>query len=100
MTHLRLMSDRQGIQRGLMEVKVPMVATLPDPDALLRQRDAAALLSVSVAWLRASSCPKYLLKGNGPRGRPVVRYRREDVLSWREAGRVGTSVRSREQFAA
>lgn len=59
-----------------------------DPDALLRQREAAALLSVSVAWLRASSCPKYLLQGNGPKRKPVVRYRREDVLRWRESCRV------------
>jgi hypothetical protein len=48
----------------------------------LTQREAATLLRVSVSYLRASSCPKHLLPGNGKRGRPLVRYRREEVLAW------------------
>ena len=43
---------------------------------MLTQREAAKLLQVSVAYLRASACPKYLLPGNGPRRKPLVRYRR------------------------
>ena len=62
---------------------LPIAAGLRDPDALLRQRDAAALLAVSVAWLRASSCPKVLLPGNATR--PVVRYKRSAVLRWEAA---------------
>jgi hypothetical protein len=42
------------------------------------------MLGVSVAWLRASECPKVLLPGNGPKGRPVVRYRERDLLAWAE----------------
>lgn len=48
----------------------------------LTQREAARLLRVSVSYLRASSCPKHLLPGNGPRGRPMVRYLRDEVLAW------------------
>lgn len=51
-------------------------------DELLTQREAAALLRVSVAYLRASSCPKILLPGRGDRGKPLVRYLRSDVLAW------------------
>ena len=60
------------------------LGTLP----IMTQKEAAALLRVSVAYLRASSCPKLLLPGNGPRGRPTVRYRLEDVLAWANARRV------------
>jgi hypothetical protein len=48
----------------------------------LTQREAARVLRVSVSFLRASSCPKHLLPGNGPRGRPLVRYLRSEVLAW------------------
>jgi hypothetical protein len=51
----------------------------------LTQREAARLLRVSVSYLRASSCPKHLLLGNGPRGRPLVRYLRDEVLVWASA---------------
>jgi predicted DNA-binding transcriptional regulator AlpA len=51
-------------------------------DNLLRQREAAALLGVSVAYLRASECPKVLLPGNGPKGKPLVRYRQSDLRTW------------------
>jgi hypothetical protein len=51
----------------------------------LTQREAATLLRVSVSYLRASSCPKHLLPGNGPRGRPLVRYLRDEVLAWATA---------------
>ena len=51
----------------------------------LTQKQAARLLGVSVGWLRASACPKVFLPGNGPRGKPMLRYFRDDVLAW--AGR-------------
>lgn len=51
----------------------------------LTQREAAGLLRVSVSYLRASSCPKHLLPGNGARGRPLVRYLRDDLLAWATA---------------
>ena len=56
-------------------------------DELLTQREAAALLRVSVAYVRASTCPKLLLPGSGPCGKPLVRYVRSDVLSWAMARR-------------
>jgi predicted DNA-binding transcriptional regulator AlpA len=54
-------------------------------EPLLRQKEAAALLGVSVAWLRASSCPKVLLPGNGPKGREIVRYDPADLRAWAES---------------
>jgi hypothetical protein len=48
----------------------------------LTQRAAARLLGVSVSFLRASSCPRLEIPGNGPRRKPLVRYFREDVLVW------------------
>jgi hypothetical protein len=51
-------------------------------DEVLTQRQAARLLKVSVAYLRASSCPKHLLPGNGRCGKPLVRYLRSQVLEW------------------
>ncbi len=51
----------------------------------LTQREAAHLLRVGVSYLRASSCPKHLLPGNGPRGRPLVRYLLVEVLAWGSA---------------
>jgi hypothetical protein len=53
-------------------------------DELLTQRNAAELLKVSVSYLRASDCPKMLLPGNGPKARPIVRYRRSEILAWCE----------------
>lgn len=53
-------------------------------ERLLRQREAAVLLGVSVAWLRASQCPKVLLPGNGPKGREIVRYDPADLKAWSE----------------
>jgi hypothetical protein len=60
----------------------PSRGTADPLPAELTQKEAARVLRVSVSYLRASSCPKHLLPGNGPRGRPLVRYFREDVLAW------------------
>lgn len=51
----------------------------------LTQKEAARLLRVSVSYLRASSCPKHLLPGNGRKGKEMVRYRRDEVLAWGSA---------------
>ena len=48
----------------------------------LTQKAAARLLGVSVSFLRASSCPKALLPGNGPKGRFLLRYDRAALLAW------------------
>jgi hypothetical protein len=57
-------------------------------ETLMTQKEAAAMLRVSVAYLRASDCPKVLLPGNGPARKPLVRYRRADVERWLERRRV------------
>ena len=49
---------------------------------LLTQRQAAESLQVSQAYLRASACPKVMLPGNGPRGKPVIRYSEDDLRTW------------------
>ena len=59
----------------------------------LTQREAASVLRVSVSYLRASSCPKHLLPGNGKRGRPLVRYRRDELLSWGAARTLAPRIR-------
>jgi len=64
----------------------PVLPTIP-ADEILTQREGAALLKVCVAYLRASTCPKLLLPGSGPRGKPIVRYLKSDVLSWAMARR-------------
>lgn len=58
----------------------PGVSTEP----LVSQRKAAAFLGVSQSYIRASSCPKVLLPGNGPKARPLVRYRINEVAAWSE----------------
>lgn len=61
----------------------------------LTQKEAASLLRVSVSYLRASSCPKHLLPGNGRRGKELVRYRRDEVLAWGSARTLARSPRLR-----
>lgn len=62
---------------------------LANPARLVTQKEAAAYLGVSVSYLRASSCPKVLLPGTGPRGKPMVRYRVRDLDQWADAHRLG-----------
>jgi hypothetical protein len=73
-----------GILREMLGGRSPVANAAPPPSELT-QREAAQLLRVSVSYLRASSCPKHLLPGNGPRGRPLVRYLRDEVLTWASA---------------
>jgi hypothetical protein len=64
-------------------------------DDLLTQREAASLLRVGVSYLRASDCPKVLLPGNGAKARPLVRYRRSEVMAWAERWTVRASALQR-----
>lgn len=75
----------QGRQVGRTRLRE---GAAPALDRLISQRDAAAYLGVSVSYLRASSCPKVLLPGTGPRGKPLVRYRLSDIDRWVEAYRL------------
>lgn len=49
---------------------------------LWTQKETAARLRVSVSWLRASSCPKLFLPGNGKTDKPIVRYDPAEVETW------------------
>ena len=53
-------------------------------EPLVSQREAAAFLGASQSYIRASSCPKVLLPGNGPKARALVRYRLSEVAAWSE----------------
>lgn len=55
----------------------------------LTQKAAARLLGVSVSYLRASTAPRLLLPGNGPRGQPMLRYDPVQLLAWRSGWRSG-----------
>jgi hypothetical protein len=79
-----------GLLCELLGAKVRDTESLP---AELTQREAARLLRVSVSYLRASSCPKHNLPGNGPRGRPLVRYLRDELLTWGSARALSSSRR-------
>jgi hypothetical protein len=57
-------------------------------EPLLTQKEAAAYLRVSVAYLRRSSCPKVLLPSSKLGGKPLVRYELADVKVWKEARRL------------
>jgi hypothetical protein len=50
-------------------------------ERLMRQKEAAAMLDVSVSYLRASDCPKVLLPSSSGK-RSLVRYRESELLAW------------------
>lgn len=52
-------------------------------ERLMRQKQAAAMLDVSVSYLRASDCPKVLLPSSSGK-RSLVRYRESELLAWAE----------------
>lgn len=54
------------------------------PDALLRPKEAAVLTATSVGYLRNSDCPKVLLPSGDGGKKPLVRYRRSELLAWIE----------------
>jgi predicted DNA-binding transcriptional regulator AlpA len=58
-----------------------------DPDTLLREQEAADLLSLSIrtlqAWRNRFAGPPFVHVGR------AVRYRRRDLISWIDANTVG-----------
>src|SRR5262245_43520752 len=86
---------RMRVVEGTCEDSLPMTekraqrgsvsGTAEVTGEMLTQREAAALLRVSPSYIRNSDCPKILLPGNGRRAKPVVRYRRNDILAWAES---------------
>lgn len=64
-----------------------------EQDELLKPPEAALVLRVSKSYLRASDCPKVLLPPNRGK-RPLVRYRRSQILAWSEHYSVGVNLRS------
>ena len=71
---------------------------MTEPEPLVSQKEAAAFLHVSQTYLRASSCPKVLLPGNGPKDRPLVRYRLSEVATWSERWTQRATVPQRRPF--
>ena len=49
---------------------------------LMTPREAARMLRVSAEFLRASSCPKILMRSNGRTPKAVVRYQHAEVVKW------------------
>lgn len=62
-------------------------------EPLMKQDEVAAALKVSPRYVRASECPKVLLPGNGPKRRPLVRYRLSEVLAWLEKRTARSTVK-------
>ena len=81
---LRTMSNNPHLTPQPAENRPAVAAAGVPVPGLLTQKEAATYLRVSPAYLRASSCPKILLPGNGRKGRPMVRYRVEDLIAWAE----------------
>jgi hypothetical protein len=67
---------------------MPLESTLPDPDALLREQDAADFLCLSVrtlqSWRIRLAGPPFVQIGR------AVRYRRRDLIAWIDANTVGS----------
>jgi predicted DNA-binding transcriptional regulator AlpA len=63
-----------------------------DTDALLREQDAADLLSLSVrtlqSWRNRMAGPPFIQVGR------AVRYRRRDLIAWIDANTVGEPMGS------
>jgi hypothetical protein len=64
-----------------------------DPDVLLREEDAADLLSLSVrtlqSWRIRRAGPPFVQVGRS------VRYRRRDLISWIDANTIGSRAGQR-----
>jgi hypothetical protein len=48
-------------------------------------KEAAAAVRVSENFLRMSACVRVYLPSNVPNGRPMLRFRPDDVVAWAEA---------------
>ena len=71
------------------ELNAKVLYPTTDPDALLREGDAADLLNLSARTLQTWRC-----EGDGPafvRAGRAIRYRRRDVLAWVAAKTVNCS---------
>lgn len=64
-------------------------------DKLLKQREAADLLEVSVSYLRASDCPKVLLPPNRGK-RPLVRYDPAQLQAWKDKWTARSTIQLRK----
>lgn len=79
---------------GLSVPDDPPLAEL-SRNRLWNQSQAAEFLAVTPRYLRDCSCPRILLPGNGPSGRPVLRYDPDEVRAWARAWRTGESLKRR-----
>ena len=63
--------------------------TEADPDSLINERQAAALLSLSIRTLQS-----WRLRGGGPkfvRAGRAIRYRRRDLMEWMDRRTVAST---------
>ena len=71
---------------------MPPNTILLDTDALLREQDAADLLSLSVrtlqSWRNRIAGPPFIQVGR------AVRYRRRDLIAWIDANTIGAPMGS------
>jgi hypothetical protein len=70
-----------------MQIEILVNSTSKDADALLREQDAADLLSLSVrtlqSWRIRMAGPPFVQVGR------AVRYRRRDLIVWIDANTIG-----------
>jgi hypothetical protein len=70
---------------------MPFANSNCDPDALLKEQDAADLLVLSVrtlqSWRMRLAGPPFVQVGR------AVRYRRRDLIAWIDANTVGSFTR-------
>jgi len=72
---------------------MPTNHTFQEADALLREQDAADLLSLSVrtlqSWRIRMAGPPFVQVGR------AVRYRRRDLIAWIDANTIGSPMERR-----
>jgi hypothetical protein len=64
---------------------------------LLTSREAARATHLSAGFLRASNCPKVLIKGHGRTSKSVVRYEPAELVKWIRAQSVKASHSQRRR---
>jgi predicted DNA-binding transcriptional regulator AlpA len=76
-----------------MQLEMPTNRNFLDADALLREQDAADLLSLSVrtlqSWRIRMAGPPFVQVGR------AVRYRRRDLIAWIDANTIGSPMERR-----
>lgn len=87
LSELREAAEELRQQQEAEPVKGELLEARPDPEELMEERDAAALLGLSVKTLQnlrwQGGGPPYFKVG----GRRKVRYRRDDLNNWLTASR-------------